>query len=69
MGKEAAFAGEADGPTPLSAEAHLLEVQLALVQASPRGQARLQAARALESQARGAGFLRLARLAREAAAS
>jgi tetratricopeptide (TPR) repeat protein len=47
----------------------LLEVQLAKVQALPKGQGRLVAARALESQARTAGFLRLSRLAREAGAS
>jgi hypothetical protein len=39
------------------------------VQALPKGQGRLVAARALESQARTAGFLRLSRLAREAGAS
>ena len=47
----------------------LLEVQLAQLHALPKGQARVQAARALEASARSAGFLRLARLAHEAAAS
>jgi tetratricopeptide (TPR) repeat protein len=47
----------------------LLEVRLVKVQALPRGSAaRAQQAKALESDARDAGFLRLARLAHEAAA-
>jgi tetratricopeptide (TPR) repeat protein len=47
----------------------LLEVRLAKVQALPRGAtARTQQAKALEADAQAAGFLRLARLAREAAA-
>jgi tetratricopeptide (TPR) repeat protein len=45
----------------------LLEVRLAQVQALPRGAAdRTQKAKALEADARNAGFLRIARLAREA---
>lgn len=45
----------------------LLEVRLAQVQALPRGSAdRAQKSKALEADARNAGFLRIARLAREA---
>lgn len=47
----------------------LLEVQLGKVQALPRGSAaRAQAAKALEAKAQLAGFVRIARLAREAVA-
>jgi tetratricopeptide (TPR) repeat protein len=47
----------------------LLEVELGKVQALPKGSAaRAREAKALESKARSAGFLRIARLARESAA-
>ncbi|MGO9066598.1 MAG: hypothetical protein ACLQIH_17905 [Myxococcaceae bacterium] len=46
----------------------LLEVKLAEVQALPHGSERAQRARALATEAKGAGFLRLARLAEAASA-